>query len=221
MGGKEGEKSDGGRLREEGGSKWWFLYQRGPFGLWRGYLILKVEMLAAAMSLSFLNQAGSSPKGSGMMERAGKTDEEFSWEVRRLSLSSFGSIEGRECVLAKEEACFTWVVVAVGDSVGFFVDFLLCHKDLVEDPLRESLRETRTCSSMESSSASSNKSRALSNTMSARRDAVENILASGNSSSAVSRWGIESHTAEQLRSIDGTRTGLSTQPACFWTTTPW
>lgn len=33
MGGKEGEKREGGRLTDEGGSKWRFLYQRGPFGL--------------------------------------------------------------------------------------------------------------------------------------------------------------------------------------------
>ena len=37
MGGKEGEKKVGGRaegLTVEGGIRWWFLYHRGPKGLW-------------------------------------------------------------------------------------------------------------------------------------------------------------------------------------------
>jgi len=107
------------------------------------------------MSVSFLNQAGSSPKGSGTMERERREEEGFSWELRVPSWSSFGSIEGNECVLGKEERCFTWVAVAAGDSVGFFVDFL-CHNDLPDmlfESLRDSLRETASFSSIGLSSS--------------------------------------------------------------------
>lgn len=71
MGGKDGEKTEGGRFSRDGGARWWFLYHRGPLELWIGYLVLNWAAETAAVSMSFAYQDGSSASWSGTTDLKG------------------------------------------------------------------------------------------------------------------------------------------------------